>query len=382
LRKIGYILIFFIITACGSVSFKRLSLYDEYEKPLEKALVEQIIFQDAAGTMWNSLFNCGQFEVTKEAAYSGNSSIKLSWDKSKGCTWIGFGNSFSNWTASDMSKERFSKALSFYVRTQSGSARSIPIVAAMEDFGGGGSYHFIDARKYLYGLEIDTSWKQIIVPLWDFPVNEEEVDIYSIKQIQFQLEGAGSFFLDEIKLIDFSKEKYDKMRTEVEAMKPKGNFNQIIYKPGKLEEDAWAVGKKPCHVLEEKKDAQLNDYIYWNFSTENCNWAKWGINWNNWYQINLRGVTNDAQLEFKFKSDNKAVFRILLEDFNGKSVELFSNKTLLKENVEWQNISIPLKDKESIKKDLQLDQIKQLLFEGISSGEVLITDIKITQIWQ
>jgi hypothetical protein len=382
LRKISYILLLFIISACGSVSFNQLSLYDEFEKKEKKLSVEPIIFEDAVGTMWNSMFDCGQFEISKEYAYSGNASIKLSWDKSKGCQWIGFGSSFSNWTAADMSQDRFKKALSFYVRTPTGTAKSLPIVAALEDFGGGGSYHLIDAKKYLYGLEIDTNWKQIIVPLWDFPVNEEEVDIYSIKQMQFQLEGAGSFFLDEIKLIDFSKEKYQKMRAEVEAMKPKGDFNQIIYKPGKLEEDAWAVGKNACHTLVEKKDAQLNEYIFWNFSTENCNWAKWGINWNNWYQINFRGITDDAQLEFKLKTDNKAKFRILLEDFNGKSVVVFSNKTSIKENVEWQNISIPLKDKEAIKKDLQLDQIKQLLFEGISSGEVLIKDIKITKTWQ
>jgi hypothetical protein len=381
MRIFGITFFVVFLTACGSVSFKQLALYDEYQQP-EEARAEKIIFQDAEGKMWNSMFTCGQFEITKESAYSGNASIKISWDKSKGCEWVGFGNSFSDWNAADMSKDRLTKALTFYVRTQSGTAKSIPMVAAMEDFGGGGSYLLVDAKKYLYGLEIDTTWTQMIVPLRDFPVNEDEVDIFSIKQMQFQLEGAGSFFLDEIKLIDFSKEDFDKMRAEVEVMKPKGEFNQIVYKPGKLAEDAWGVGKKPCHVLEERADAQSNKYIYWDFKTENCSWAKWGINWNNWYQVNLRGITNDVQLELKWKSNNNAQFKIFLEDFNGKSVELFATNPKEKTNNEWQTVSIPLKDKEALRNNLQLDQIKQLLFEGVNSGEVLITDIKIIPPWQ
>jgi hypothetical protein len=168
----------------------------------------------------------------------------------------------------------------------------------------------------------------------------------------------------------------------VEAMKPKGEFIHTVYQPGKLAEDAWGVGKKPCHVLEERADAHSGKYIYWNFKTENCTWAKWGINWNSWYQVNLRGVTNDVQLEFKLKTDNNAQFKILLEDFNGKSVELYSTNPKEKTNNEWQTLSIPLKDKEAVRSNLQLDQIKQLLFEGISSGEVQITDIKITPLWQ
>jgi len=150
MKIITGITIFFLLLlfGCGTVQFKPMALYDVYEEPPEFAKVEPIIYSDAAGTMWNSLENCGQFEITKETAYSGNSSIKISWNKAD-CEWIGFGNSFSNWRATDMSQDRFNKALSFYARTQEGVNSAIPIVAAMEDFGGGGTYHFIDASKYL-----------------------------------------------------------------------------------------------------------------------------------------------------------------------------------------------------------------------------------------
>jgi hypothetical protein len=386
LRIFFFIVLLIFVEGCSTVSFQKLPLYSELtenkfeEQETEK--VEPIIFQDGIGTMWNSLFECGDFEVTKQVAYSGNASIKISWDKGKGCQWIGFGNSFSNWAATDMSKERHKKALSFFVRTQSNTARSIPIVAAMEDFGGGGSYHFIDAKKYLYGLEMDTTWKQIIVPLWDFPVNEDEVDIYSIKQMQFQLEGAGSFYLDEIKLIDYTKEDYAKMRAEVELMKPKGNINQIVYREGELKEDAWATGETFCQTLEEKTDIDNNTYIYWKFNAENCEWAKWGINWNDWYQINFRGIENDAKIQFKIKASVETRFKIVLEDFAGNSTQLYSSFSISENQSGWQTIDIALKDFNIEGTGFKLDQVKQLLFVGLSSGEVYLDDIKIMDAWK
>lgn len=221
MRNFIFILSLVTIVGCGTVKFQPQALYDVYEEPAAKEKVEQIVYTDAVGTMWNSLFECGEFEVTKEQAYTGNSSIKLSWNKAD-CEWIGFGNSFSNWTGSDLSQDRFTQALSFYARTPEKSVSAIPIVACLEDFSGGGSYHFIDAGKYLLGLQLDTNWKRILVPLWHFPVFEDEVDIRSIKQMQFQLEGSGSFFLDDIRIVDYTEEAYQAHRTEVELMKPKG----------------------------------------------------------------------------------------------------------------------------------------------------------------
>jgi hypothetical protein len=239
LRIFSIILLAAAVSACSTVSFKQLSLYDSVEVPEVQQRAEKIFFKDAAGTMWNSLFDCGDFEVTKSVAYKGNASIKLSWDKSKGCEWIGFGNSYSNWAATNVADYQENSALSFYVRTQQNTARGIPIVLGLEDFSGGGTYLFTEAKNYLYGLEIDTTWKQMIIPMWHFATDpndsrNDNVDITAIKQLKFQLEGAGSFYLDEIVIIDYTKEDYAKMRAEVELMKPKGNINQLVYREGNL----------------------------------------------------------------------------------------------------------------------------------------------------
>ena len=103
------------------------------------------------------------------------------------------------------------------------------------------------------------------MPLWDFPVDEEEVDIYSIKQVKFQLEGTGSFYLDDIEIIDYSKNEYQQMRDAVELMKPKGKANQSIYPGRSFKEDIWGYENNNCQILEERQE-ENNQYIYWNFS--------------------------------------------------------------------------------------------------------------------
>jgi len=366
--------ILIIVGACGSVKFQKQTLYDRYEKPLPKKQGAQTIFEDALGTMWHELAECGEFSLTNEIQpHSGKSCIKIIWDRGKGCTWAGFGNSYNNWAPVDLSQDRFKKALSFYVKSTSKPVKSIPIVANLEDFGGGGSYYFVDAKKYLNGLEIDSIWRQIVVPLWDFPVNEEEVDIYSIKQVKFQLEGTGSFYLDDIEIIDYSKKEYQQMRDAVELMKPKGKANQSIYPGRSLKEDIWGYENNNCQILEERQE-ENNPHIYWNFKPD-CNWSKWGINWNNWYQVNFRGITATSKIIFKVKTSPGAVFNIKLEDFHGHSTIIYTHE----EASSWKLIKISLAELDLKGKKFKLDQIKQLLFEGLEPGEVFIDSIKIVE---
>ena len=340
MKKIIFITVLLSFFACESVKFKEQALYDKYEVHPPAMKNDQIVFSDGAGTMWNSLFDCGNFEINNEIVYKGTSSIKLSWNKAS-CEWIGFGNSFNNWQPVDLSKDRFKKALSFYVRTQSKTAKAIPIVANLEDYGGGGSYYFIDAGKYLYGLEMDTTWKRIIVPLWDFPIFEDEVDITSIKQMKFQLEGAGSFYLDEIEIVDYSKEEYAKSRAEVELMRPKGDPYQVVYRQGSFKEDVWGYENNRCQELSEKTDKTGNTFIHWKYNGDNCSWAKWGMNWNGWYAINLRGISETNTIHFKVKSAKNSQFKAMIQDFKGHKTEIFTSKSEQISSTDWTSISIP-----------------------------------------
>ena len=370
------------VSSC-QFKFEQVKLYDEFKKPADQEKMKAVVYSDAEGTMWNSLLDCGEFEISNKAFYAGKSSIKLSWDKSSGCEWLGFGNSFNNWQPANMNTYINKKALTFFVRSQDGKVNGIPIVLALEDFSGGGSYLFIDCKKYLKGLSIDTTWKQVIIPLWDFPIKDEiendDIDISSIKQIKFQLEGSGSYYIDEISLIEYSKNQYKMMISEVENMKPKGFTNQKIYHEGHLDKDGWGTGQKICHSLKEVTDTSGNTFIKWEYESNNCDWAKWGINWNDWYQINFRGIEELCNLEFKMKSNTNSEFSIILEDFKGHSSTIKIPNKNTNNISKWSKIKIPLEDFNLKENNFVLDQIKQITFKGKNSGKVFLDDIKIVQ---
>ena len=155
------------------------------------------------------------------------------------------------------------------------------------------------------------------------------------------------FYLDEIELIDYSQEEYEKMLAAKEAMKPKGNINQIVYREGQFNFDAYAVGEKLCHTLNEVTDDSGNTYISWKFNPEDCGWANWGMNWNDWYPINFRGIVDDAKLQFKIRASSSAKFKVQLADFKGHTSTLFSSFSISDDENEWTTIDIPLKDFET-----------------------------------
>ena len=369
-----------MIAGCG-VRFQQVELYDVYENNGSNKLETDPIFNETKGTLWHSLADCGSFNINSDEAFSGNQSIAISWQKSNDCIWMGFGNTFNNWQPTDVRNVMDKKALRFYVKSQSDVCSSIPIVLALEDFYGGGSYLFVDTKKYLKGLNIDSTWKEIIVPFWHFPVSDEiendDIDLSSIKQLKFQLEGSGSFYIDAIEVIDFSPDDYKKMLSDVEEMKPNGSLNQTIYVEGLLKYYAWGTGQKKCQDLREVTDSLANTWIQWQFDSHQCGWSKWGINWNDWYSINFRGVLS-SNLSFRVKMLQPASFEIKIEDFNGHSASISIDSTEFIHSEDWQQIKIPLSKFEIRERNLITDRIKQIVFIGYGRGNLQLDDLKIS----
>jgi hypothetical protein len=205
---------------------------------------------------------------------------------------------------------------------------------------------------------------------YDFSV--QGVDPFGIKQMIIQLEGSGKLYLDDIKVVAFSKEQYAAMLEDVELLKPKGNPNQNIF-PGDFESMAWGTGQTNCQKLMSE-----NGVINWQWN--NCSeWKKWGINWNNWYAFNLKGIAEIANLQLSVSKEHSD-FDISLEDFKGKrqtvsivdyqSVEL--NDSIVK-------YTIPLSEFKLIEEEFALDQMKQFEFFGQESGYASIYEIKLIE---
>ena len=365
--NLNLILVLFLFTAC--VEFKPIAVYD-IEPQQDNSQQEKVFFDESLGLLWQELKDCAELKVVKE---DGNNVIRLDWNKVN-CDWVGFGNSWSNFVADDISELIHNSAISFRVKAVETEQRSIPFVIGLEDYGGGNSYVFSDFNAFANQLSITADkWTTLYIPLSRYNFSYQGVDPTNIKQMIIQLEGAGKVFLDDIKVVPFTKEDYNQMLADVEEMRPKGNPNQLIY-PSNFQELAWNIGVNDCHSLMEK-DKQ----IHWQWNS--CDfYNRWGFNWNNWYAFNLRGIADKTALQIELSSDFSP-FKIVLEDYTGKSSEVVAKSyTIDNQNDSVSTLNIPLTDFKLIEKQFTLDRMKQFTFVGNENGgSMVIYEMKLVK---
>ena len=352
----------------GCIPFQPISLYDVYPDKDDKAK-QRVFFDDSRGELWSNLKTCGTLEIEN---LEGNNVVSLDWNKTD-CDWVGFGNSWSNFMADDISGIIETHAISFKVMAVDSDQKSVPFVVGMEDYSGGSSYYF--SHLNLFGDDLIVSnkkWTTFYMPFTFYDFSVQGVDPFGIKQMIIQLEGSGKLYLDDIKVVPFSKDQYAAMLENVELLKPKGNPNQNIF-PGNFEDMAWGTGQTNCQKLMSE-----NEVINWQWN--NCSeWKKWGINWNNWYAFSLRGIDEKTNLQL-FVSKNHSVFDISLEDYKGKRETISVADYQAKDrNDSIVTYTIPLSEFKLIEKDFALDQMKQFEFLGQESGFASIYEIKLIE---
>jgi hypothetical protein len=352
----------------GCVPFQPISLYDVYPDKHDKAK-QRVFFDDSRGELWSNLKTCGTLEIEN---LEGNNVVSLDWNKTD-CDWVGFGNSWSNFMADDISGIIETHAISFKVMAVESDQKSVPFVVGMEDYSGGSSYYF--SHLNLFGDDLIVSnqkWTTFYMPFTFYDFSVQGVDPFGIKQMIIQLEGSGKLYLDDIKVVPFSKDQYAAMLGNVELLKPKGNPNQNIF-PGNFEDMAWGTGQTNCQKLMSE-----NEVINWQWN--NCSeWKKWGINWNNWYAFSLRGIVEKTNLQLSVSKDH-SVFDISLEDFKGKRETISVADYQAKDrNDSIVTYTIPLNEFNLIEKDFALDQMKQFEFLGQKSGFASIYEIKLME---
>ncbi len=381
-RKGLYIIISVLSTiglsACKQ--FQPISLYDGEETRVKEAESDAIIYKESLGTLWSSMGDCGSVVVTDEVeAQEGNKCLRIMWDKSKGCEWVGLGNSWNNWAPTDISEDLERKAVSFYIRTIEGEVGGAGIVVALDDMSETGAYIFADSKKYLRGLRISEEWKQMVIPFWDFPYARDEADYYAIKQMKFQFEGGGRFYVDNIEIINYTKEDYAKDREWVESLKPKGEPEQDLY-TAKIGDAVWGLGTTMCQTFIETSNNDRSDVLSWKWNANDCGWAKWELNWNNWDNINMRKVDETMELQLDVYMNKMSTFNMNLKDFkyNSTSISVSPEQHGIKNN-EWKTISIDIGALELKKKGFVLDQIRGFEFVGVGDGDVMIDNIRLVQ---
>lgn len=368
MKHINHSILICCLFLLGCASMKPIAIYDNYKKT-NTPKVERIFFSDSQGAIWSNLDKCGTIEFVNN---DNNGQILLKWNK-VGCEWVGFGNSWSSFIADDISEIYNTSAISFKVKAVNGTQKAIPFVIGLEDYSGGSSYNFSHLNLYGNRLTIsDQEWTTLYIPLSEYDFSEQGVDPYGIKQMIIQLEGSGEVYLDDIKVVSFTKEDQKLMLAEVEKMKPQGNPNQTIY-PGNFNEMAWGQDAGDCQQL-----IDVNNQIQWNWN--NCEWNVWGINWDNWYAFNFRGIVEKTNLVIEL-NDKFDPFQITMQDYTNHqhTIETKNYTPTIQDGLS-QKLIIPIKDFQLIEKQFSLDRMKQIEFRGLGeNGNATITSIYLSE---
>ncbi len=202
--------IFILALLLGScVQIKKVELFDRSFSSVEpegiKGFYSLNIFDEALShEVWfTKAKNCLKIELTREVAFSGNTSIYWEWDKQSGhCPWLGIGFGWDNWNPKDMSQILDDAAIQLMVRSPSGKIKGLPLAAALEDYSGAQAWLGFSANT-IQGEINDTGWTKIILPLSEFNWRENDASPSNIKQLIIQFEASGKLFVDDIRVVPF-----------------------------------------------------------------------------------------------------------------------------------------------------------------------------------
>lgn len=149
--------------------------------------------------------------------------------------------------------------------------------------------------------------------------------------------------------------------------------------------EIWFTQNTKCiHVNRYPENGREQISISWNKPGGGCDWVGMGIGWNGWSGKDFSQCIDTAALSFSIKS-NKGVMKNLpwavgFEDFSGGQAWTGFNTSMIEggridEN--WTHVIVPLYAFPFVNRSVDVANIKQIIFQFETSGEVLMDHIEI-----
>lgn len=209
---------------------KPLSLYDEEVAQAYsiKGFDQLLIFDNnLSEEVWSTKnVNCVGLTLKTDVK---DTFLQVKWNKDQdGCDWVGMGYGWDMWTGKDMAAVRDTLAIQLMVRSTGKPFTNIPWAFGFEDYSGNQAWLGY-TRSFLLANEIGNEWTKVEIPMSLFPFEENDFDLFNVKQLIVQLFSEGTIEINSIKLVPFSR----KLKEEV-VVKP---VESVIKIDGKL--DDW-----------------------------------------------------------------------------------------------------------------------------------------------
>jgi hypothetical protein len=124
--------------------------------------------------------------------------------------------------------------------------------------------------------------------------------------------------------------------------------------------------------------------INWNRDPEKCGWAGFGIGWDDWAGKDLTDVFNYGAIEMYVRTQQGKMFGLpivlTLEDYSGGMGFSYTGNKYFERyylDEEWQKVVVPLNSFDIEIENLDLGNVKQLMFELQQGGGIYLDDIRI-----
>ena len=416
-RRLGALFLLAFLAA-GCVQFQPAVLYTGIEqppppeRPRTLALaVEPLIFQDQTDdTVWfMDDERCTQGRVTSAVAHSGERAIEVAWDRGvEGCNWAGLGVGWDGWAGKDLSTVRPYAAIEMQVRAKEGTMYGLPIVLTLEDYAGGMGFAYT-GNKYFERPFIDEDWQKVVVPLAAFDIETENLDLTNVKQLMFELQQAGSIYLDDIRLVFYEEEEPEPW--VVEAPRPDPTALPIqLFDDAFIHDDGWGLVTDACQSIEltraNPSAGSTALHAQWDVRPEPCYEAVMGVSWDKWYPVDVTPIVDRAAIQFDVRlpsgTATRLPIRVGLEDYNRQLSQILLDARYTPSGAftpEWQTVTIPFSDLRAGDRDLAASpatvgdlpdpsteggadwsNIKQLVLFMDDHGEVFIDTIRLVEI--
>ena len=185
---------------------KPLSLYDEEVAQVYsiKGFDQLVIFDnDLSEEVWSTK-NSDCIGLTLKSDEK-DTFLNVKWNKDQdGCDWVGMGFGWDMWTGKDMAAVRDTLAIQLFVRSTGKPFTNIPWAFGFEDYSGNQAWLGYN-KSFLIAKEIGSDWTKVEIPLSLFPFEENDFDLFNVKQLIVQLFSEGAIEINSIQLVPFSR---------------------------------------------------------------------------------------------------------------------------------------------------------------------------------
>ncbi len=200
---------------------KPLSLYDEEiaQSYSIRGFDQLLIFDNAfSEEIWSTnSVNCISLSMKTDVK---DTFLQVKWNKDQdGCDWVGMGYGWDMWTGKDMAAVRDTLAIQLMVRSTSKPFTNIPWAFGFEDYSGNQAWLGYN-KSFLLAKEIGTEWTKVEIPMSLFPFEENDFDLFNVKQLIVQLFSEGTIEINSIQLVPFSR----KLKEEIIVTPSKSNI--------------------------------------------------------------------------------------------------------------------------------------------------------------